>query len=71
MAGEQENKVSTSNLIKQMMKQMTALQEKVDAMQKNPQPAGGSLADQRTDSDDEMEDSSGLVQLTETIRRLF
>jgi len=61
----------TNTLIQEMMKQMTApLQEKVDAMQKNPPTVGTS--ESNLDSDDEMEDSSGrLVQLSETTRSFW
>ena len=46
---------------------MTALQEKVEAIQKNP--TSGDTNSRQKDSDDEMEDSSGwLVQLTETTK---
>ena len=52
------------------MKQMMALQEKVDAIQKNP--SSGELHSRQKDSDDKMEDSSRrLVQLTETIQRFL
>ena len=57
----------TNQLIQEMMKQMMALQEKVEAIQKNP--ASGDTNSRQKDSDDEMEDSSGrLVQLTETTK---
>ena len=48
-----------------MMKQMTALQEKVEAMQSSRNEVSNS----RNESDDEKEDSDGgLVQLTETTK---
>ena len=57
----------TNQLIKEMMKQMTALQEKVEPIQKNP--PSKDLNSRQKDSDNEMGDSSGrLVQLTETIK---
>jgi len=47
-----------------MMKQMMALQEKVNAIQKNLPMVGTS--ESKLDSDDKMEDSLGLlVQLSE------
>ena len=48
----------------EMMKQMMALQEKVNAIQKNLPMVGTS--ESKLDSDDKMEDSLGLlVQLSE------
>ena len=62
MANEQEN--DTNKLIQEMMKQMTALQQKVDAIQKNPP-----TSESKVDSDDEMEVSTdGLVELSETTK---
>jgi len=54
----------TNTLIQEMMKQVMALQEKVDAIQRNLPTVGTS--ESNPDSNDEMEDSSGrLVQLSE------
>ena len=62
--------VSTNQLIQEMMKPMTALQEKIDVIQKNP--SSRELHSRQKDSDDEMEDSSGwLVQVTETTKSFF
>ena len=47
MAEEQGNASETNKLIQEMMKQMTTLQEKVDAMQKNP-----TTSSELRDSDD-------------------
>jgi len=61
------HKKDTNMLIQEMIKQITALQEKVDAIQKNPPTVGTS--ESNPDSNDEMEDSSGrLVQLSETTK---
>ena len=51
--------VGTNELIQEMMKQMMALKEKVDAIQKNP--SFGGLHSRQKDSDDNMEDSSGWL----------
>ena len=67
MTEEQLTQMDTNQLIQEMMKQMTALQEKVEAIQKNP--SSGDSNSRQKDSDDEGDDSSGrLVQLTETTK---
>ena len=67
MTEEQPTQTDTNQLIQEMMKQMTALQEKVEAIQKNP--SSGDLISRQKDSDDEGDDSFGwLVQLTETTK---
>ena len=67
MTEEQPTQTDTNQLIQEMMKQMTALQEKVEAIQKNP--SSGDSNSRQKDSDDEGDDSSGrLVQLTETTK---
>ena len=62
MADEQTAENNINQLIQEMMKQMTTLQEKVDAIQRNPIESSS----RHLDSEDNMEDSlGGLVQLTE------
>ena len=64
MASEEGDSNDTNSLIREMLKQVSTLQEKVDAIQKKsvtPSEVG--------DSDDEMEGSSGsLVELSETTK---
>ena len=65
MTGEQSGESDTNRLLQDMMKQMTALQEKVEAMQSSRNEVSNS----RNESDDEKEDGDGgLVQLTETTK---
>ena len=65
MTGEQSGKSDTNCLLQDMMKQMTALQEKVEAMQSSRNEVSNSI----NESDDEKEDGDGgLVQLTETTK---
>ena len=60
MTDEQSSEVDMNKILWEMMQQMTRLQEKVDALQKNPQ------ADSRQDSEEEAEDGmGGLVQFME------
>ena len=67
MTEDQPAQTDTNQLIQEMMKQMTALQEKVEAIQKNP--SSGDSNSRQKDSNDEGDDSSGrLVQLTETTK---
>ena len=64
MANKQKNDATTNQLLQEMMKQMSVLQEKVDTIQKNPP-----TLEPRPNSDDEMEATSGgLMQLTETTK---
>ena len=66
MANEQGQENDTNKLIQEMMKQMTTLQEKVDAIQKNPPTSESKLGG---DSDNEMEvGTDGLVELMETTK---
>ena len=64
MASEEGDSNDTNSFIREMLKQVSTLQEKVDAIQKKsvtPSKVG--------DSDDEMEGSSGsLVELSETTK---
>ena len=64
MASEEGDSNDTNSLIREMLKQVSMLQEKVDSIQKKsvtPSEVG--------DSDDEMEGSSGsLVELSETTK---
>ena len=65
MTGEQSGESDTNRLLQDMMKQMTALQEKVEAMQSSRNEVSNS----RNESDDEKEDGNGgLVQLMETTK---
>ena len=64
MVNKQGQENDTNKLIQEMMKQMTTLQEKVVAIQKNPP-----TSESEGDSDDEMEvGTDGLVELTETTK---
>ena len=65
MTGEQSGESDTNRLLQEMMKQMTALQVKVEAIQSSRNEVPNS----RYESDDEKEDGDGgLVQLTETLK---
>ena len=65
MTGEQSGKSDTNRLLQDMMKQMTVLQEKAEAIQSSRNEVSNS----RNESDDEKEDGDGgLVQLTETTK---
>ena len=64
MVNEQGQENDTNKLIQEMMKQMTTLQEKVDAIQKN-----SPTSESEGDSNDEMKvGTDGLVELTETTK---
>ena len=67
MASEEGVSNNTNSLIREMLKQVSTLQEKVDAIQKKsvtPSEVG--------DSDDEMEGSSGsLVELSQTTKAFW
>ena len=63
MATEEGDSNDTNSLIREILKQVSTLQEKVDAIQKSVTPS------EVGDSDDEMEGSSGsLVELSETTK---
>ena len=67
MAKDQPSQIATNQLIQEMMKQMTARQEKVEAIQKNP--SSRDLNSRQKDSEDKMDNSFGwLVQQMETTK---
>ena len=67
MASEEGDSNDMNSLIREMLKQMSTLQEKVDAIQKK-----SVTPSEVEDSNDEMEGSSGtLMELSETTIALF